>query len=406
MMTITSDVVIIGAGPAGCACALSLAESGLDVVVLDKNKFPREKICGDGLGKDVIRQLEKYFPDVKKAFDNLPQKLYSRGMRMVSPDNTVLDIELAKKGEVSGYVCQRRHFDNLLFNYVKQLPNVLVIENTEVKRISGETDAAFTYSDSQIFSSKIVVAADGPNSVAAKKMAMHKTKNDEEFIAVRAYYEGISGMHKDDFIEMHFYEEFLPGYLWIFPMYENTANVGINVMSKFVTSNKVSLKSLLEKYINEHPLLAHRFRNAKRISDYGAGRIALCTRKRRLSGERFILAGDAAWLVDPFTGEGIANAIRSGRMAAEHVMKCFTQNQFSARFNKEYDKCIYDSIWKEMRLNSMMQKLAANTKIVNYVVNKAKNSDSLKSLIVAALENPQVKKDTLKKLVLKKVFSW
>ena len=101
-------------------------------------------------------------------------------------------------------------------------------------------------------------------------------------------------------------------------------------------------------------------------------------KKRKISGERFLLAGDAASLVDPFTGEGVGNAIRSGRVAAEHVLKCFENGDFSENFNLEYDKEIYHRMWNELKLSRSMQKLFKHPRLINYAVSKASRNDNFK----------------------------
>jgi flavin-dependent dehydrogenase len=130
------------------------------------------------------------------------------------------------------------------------------------------------------------------------------------------------------------------------------------------------------------------------IKGYG---LPLGSKKRNLSGAKFLLAGDAAALIDPFSGEGIANAIRSGRIAAEHVIKCFEQNNFSAAFNKAYDREIYHRMWKEFKISRTLQNLVRYPILFNYVIKKARQSKYLQKFLVEALANVEKKKKILMK---------
>jgi flavin-dependent dehydrogenase len=115
-----------------------------------------------------------------------------------------------------------------------------------------------------------------------------------------------------------------------------------------------------------------------------------------LSGDRFLLLGDAANLIDPFTGEGIGNAIRSGRVAAEHLLKAFERNRFDAEFNKTYDREIYRKMWKELRISRSMQLLLYYPRIFNFVIKKASKNESIRTLLTSMLDNIDLKKELLK----------
>ncbi len=133
------------------------------------------------------------------------------------------------------------------------------------------------------------------------------------------------------------------------------------------------------------------------IKGYG---LPLGSKKRNISGERFLLTGDAAALIDPFSGEGIANAIRSGRVAADHTIQCFEQNDFSAAFNKAYDKEIYRRMWNEFKISKTLQRIINYPRLFNFVIKRVNNSKRLQSVLIEALANVQQKKKVLRKLLL------
>ena len=392
----TFDVVIVGAGPAGTSAAIKLAQSHLQVALLDKATFPRDKTCGDALSVDVINQLRLLSETLAADFETLQNKIPSYGVKIFSPDHNYIDIPFIDKNVKScGYVSPRLHFDNLLFNYAKQLSNVHVYENCTVKAVSIDDDKATLQTSAGIFNAKMVVGADGAHSIISKSLSDIRVEKEHYSAGLRVYYEGVSGFHEDGFIELHFFKNILPGYLWIFPLADNKANVGIGVLSSVVSKKKINLKETLQNLLKTHPHLAARFKDAKPLETIKGYGLPLGAKKRNLSGQRFVLTGDAAALIDPFTGEGIANAIRSGRVAAEHIKHCFKRNDFSAALNKDYDKEIYRRMSKEFKISKTLQRVVKYPGLFNFVVRKAKQSKYLQKFLIDALANVDKKKRIL-----------
>jgi len=399
------DVIIIGAGPAGCACALMLADTGLSVAIIDKDKSPKEKICGDGLSKDVINQIAMFPPIVKSSFDKISNKLFSSGIRFYAPDNNCLEISFEQENKsVSGYTCERKAFDEMLVNSVKTFINIELYEGCKVLNIEQGANGVSVFTENNTFTAKIIVGADGTNSLVAKKLASIEKDKSSQCIGIRGYFENVNGFHFGNYIELHFYKELLPGYIWLFPMAGNKANVGIGMMADDISKRKINLKSLLERFIKDHPIIAPRFSNATQIGKFEAWQIPLGTKKRKMSGESFLLAGDAACIVDPFTGEGIGNALRSGRAAADHIKLCFEKNRFDEVYNVAYDKEIYRRMWKELKMSSSVQKLFKHPKFINYAVKKANRNDHFKKLIADAMTNEGIKKSLIRPYSFYKTF--
>jgi flavin-dependent dehydrogenase len=214
----------------------------------------------------------------------------------------------------------------------------------------------------------------------------------------------VEGCHPQNHIELHFYKELLPGYFWIFPLPGNNANVGLGLVSSEVSRKKINLKEKLAELLKNHPNLKGRFRDAAPLENVQGYGLPLGSVKRSISGSRFLLLGDAAGLIDPFTGEGIANAIRSGRVAAAHVLKAFEQNRFNAEFNLAYNKEIYHKMWTEFRFGHSMQKLFHYPRIINFVVKKANRNKSVQLMLSAMLTNFEMKKELVKPSFYFKLF--
>lgn len=395
------DVIIVGAGPAGTASAIKLAKSGLNVALLDKATFPRDKICGDALSVDVINQLEMLSDKLAEQFGILENKIPSYGVKIFSPDHNHIDIPFIYKNVKScGYISPRVDFDALLFQHVKRYSNIHIYENCTVTDTDITNDEALLLTSLGTFSGKIIIGADGAQSVIAKISGDIKVEKEHYSAGLRVYYEGVSEFHMENFIELHFFKDILPGYLWIFPLSGNKANVGIGMLSSTVSKKKINLKLILQNLIKTHPHLKERFKDARPLETIKGYGLPLGSKKRNVSGAHFLLAGDAAALIDPFSGEGIANAIRSGRIAAEHVIKCFEQNNFSAAFNKAYDIEIYHRMWKEFKISRTLQNLVRYPILFNFVIKKARQSKYLQQFLTEALANVEKKK----KILLKPAF--
>ena len=387
------DVIIVGAGPAGAATAIALGNSGLSVALLDKSKFPRDKTCGDALSVDVVNQLKILSPLLSDSFEQLAAKIPSYGVKIFAPNGEPLDIPFVYQQEKKcGYVCSRLDFDHLLVRHLATYPNVSLFEDCLVSGVEDAGSQIRVHTNCGCFSGLMIVGADGAYSVIAKKLTNLKPDKEHYSAGLRLYCEGVSGFHPEKFIELHFFQHILPGYFWIFPLPDNTANVGIGMLSSTVSKKKVNLKEVLHQLISTHPAFADRFKHAKpkeTVKGYG---LPLGSKKRSLSGERYLLTGDAASLIDPFSGEGIANAIRSGRVAASHILKCFRENNFTKSFNTQYDHEIYRRMWKELRLSRALQRLCKYPWLFNFVVGKANQSRYVHQLLIDALANVDKKK--------------
>ena len=392
------DIIIVGAGPAGCACAYQLRDENIKIALIDKATFPRDKICGDALSADVVNQLYRIDKQLSEKFESFADKIDSHGVRFFAPNGQKLDIDFInpKYDKAAGYISKRVDFDNFFFNQVKELPNVDVFENHTVKDISVTEEEVLVTTDQQELISKITVGADGAHSIVNKKLGEIMVEKNHYCAGLRQYYKGVTDFHSKNHIELHFYDGVLPGYFWIFPLPNGQANVGLGMLSSEVSKQKVNLKEKLDEIVKTHPNVKDRFKNAEPMENIQGYGLPIGSKKRAISGNRFLLLGDAASLIDPFTGEGIGNAIRSGRFGAEHLKDCLRENKFDASFNKKYDKVIYHKMWNELRVSRGMQKMLKYPKLFNFVVKKANKNDSVRTLLTSMLDNIDLKKELTK----------
>jgi geranylgeranyl reductase family protein len=393
------DLVIIGAGPSGCTASLFLADSGLKIALIDKAVLPAEKTCGDALSGTVLRILKKIPGNCFDEFLSLEPKNPSWGIRFVAPGSEILDVPFIKgrKTDTSppGYLCKRKLFDGFLQKKVRESKSVSLIDNFQVKQISRENEVFTVNGEKEVLRCRMIIGADGTPSFAGNSLAGHSINYKQYSVGVRSYFTGITGFHPEQFIELHFLEELLPGYLWIFPMADGTANVGLAMLYEKTKASSMSLSRILMKIINTHTSISPRFSGAKMIGKIEAHGLPLGPDPKPVSGDGFLLAGDAASLVDPFSGEGIGNAMVSGELAASMVRDAFAQNNFSARFLKEYDERIYKKLGRELKTSHRLHELCTHPALFNLVVKKANKNKALKDMFSGMYTNQDLR-DELK----------
>lgn len=393
---ISCEVLIVGAGPAGVACALKLAEAGKKVYLLDKAQFPRDKICGDALSADVMNQLHQL--PLRQPFEQAAAvpKTGCRGVTMVAPNGIPLNIPFhAPAGRVAdtGYICRRTDFDNWLLQSVREQPLIRLKEEEKVTRILRNNQGWNVETNNNHYTTSLLIGADGANSVVARVL-QHRQINAHHYCAgLRRYYENVSGFTPGKpYIELHFMNQLLPGYFWIFPLPGNRANVGLGMLSSAINRKKVNLKTELDRIISSHPAIAPRFSDATALEPVRGFGLPIGSKRRNLSGDHYLLLGDAAGLIDPFSGEGIGNAIRSGRVAAAHILQANKKEAaFSADFNKAYDREIYRRMGHELQLSRKMQLLLNYPRLFNFIAGKASRNPSLQVLLTSMLSNVDVK---------------
>lgn len=385
----TYDVVIIGAGPAGCACAHQLSGQGLSIVILEKESFPRDKICGDGLTADIGNQLYLMNEGLGQRFEAMAEKNPSHGVRFYAPNQKHVDISYTtlEKPRAGFYVSKRVDFDNFLYEETKTMPDVDILENHTAKQFDFHQDSVSVTTNQGIFTGKMVVGADGAHSVINKQINKAKIDREHYSAGIRQYFENVECLPDNHHMEVHFYKEILPGYLWIFPLPNGNANVGMGILSSVVSKKKIDLKEKFNTLLATHPNLKDRFKHAKPTDSIRGFGLPLGSKKMTRSGDRYLLLGDAASLIDPFTGEGIGNALRSGRVAAAHILEGVKQNRFDAAFNLQYDKEIQRRMGTELRLSRSVQNLLKYPRLFNLVVNKANKNESIRLLLNSMLDD-------------------
>lgn len=398
-VNVEANALIVGAGPAGSTLSLFLAKEKIPHLIIDKAKFPRDKVCGDALSGKVADVLKKLDPDfLREIYSDENHFTGSYGVKFAAPNGNFIDIPFKKNLELlnhaPGFISKRLHFDDFLFRKIDTTA-ATVMENCSLKKAEpvegglkctleqeGKTLEVFT---------RLLIGAEGDRSIVSRNLAGFQKDEKHYCAGLRAYYKGITDFHEKNFIELHFLKELLPGYLWIFPLPNGEANVGVGMLSSEVSRRKINLKKIMSEAIGNNPTIRHRFANAELIGDVKGWGLPLGSRKRKVSGNNFLLTGDAASLIDPFTGEGIGNAMVTGMLAARQVQRSLRANRFDAAFLSEYDKEVYASLWSELKLSHTLQRLSGYSSLFNYVVNKASRNETLRDTITCMFDDLSIR---------------
>ncbi|MBC5994676.1 geranylgeranyl reductase family protein [Pontibacter cellulosilyticus] len=384
-----TEICILGAGPGGTTAALHLAQMGISCLLVDRAVFPRDKVCGDALSGKVVNELRRISDELPGLFSQQEEQLPSWGIHFVSPGGQKLSVPFKYNynrdvDSPAGYISKRLHFDNFLVEQVKQRSEITLLEGVELAKYEQLSGGGFILSGKEgepQVEAKLLIVANGAQSGFARHVAGLQQEPEHYCAGLRAYYKGVQDLDGDNFIELHFFKDFLPGYFWVFPLPGGFANVGVGMLSSAISSKKINLKKEMLRMIETHPELQKRFANAELVGDIKGYGLPLGSKKRSLSGDNYMLVGDAGALIDPFTGEGVSNAMISGRWAATQAALCLQHQDFSASFMQAYDKAVYNRLWKELRLSRQMQKLLNYPWLFNQIADKASKNQALAKTI-------------------------
>jgi len=328
----SADVIVVGAGPAGSTAATLLARAGIDVLLLEKSTFPREKVCGDGLTPRGVRQLHALGIDT--SGDGW---IRNRGLRVVGGDVTIeLPWPTLADFPDFGVVRPRRDFDDMLATLAVKAGARLRTATTvtgpvideRFDRIAGVT--AKTTDDGGAvhrFGAPLVIAADGVSARVALGMGINKRDDRPLGVAVRRYYR--SPRADDDHLESHLElwdrgdqrnPKLLPGYGWIFGLGDGTVNVGLGMLNSSKAFGHTDYRALLRTWLDGTPE-EWGLREQNAVGTVGGAALPMGFNRTPHYDRGLLLIGDAGGVVNPFNGEGIAYAMESAAIAVDAVLQ-------------------------------------------------------------------------------------
>ena len=344
--TQAADVIVVGAGPAGSSAAFHLAQAGVDVLLLEKAAFPRDKICGDGLTPRAVRQLVAMGIDL-----DAPGWARNNGLRIVGAGHR-LELPWPELASFPPYgmVRTRMDFDELLARHAEKA-GARLMERTAVTgpvfdeatgRVVGVTarpvdERGRKVGDETTYRAPVVIAADGVSARIAIALGLERRENRPMGVAVRAYYQ--TPRHDDPWMEswLELWDgtpgssNLLPGYGWIFGIGDGTANVGLGILNTSKAFQHVDYKDVLQRWLSNTPEEWGFRDDANRVGRIGSAALPMGFNRKPHYTRGVLLCGDSGGMVNPFNGEGIDYALESGHVAAETIVQALATPAGPAR---------------------------------------------------------------------------
>jgi len=375
------DIIIVGAGPAGLSAAIHLANSNFKIALIDKATFPRQKICGGGLSDRSVNCLKRMPYNIYSDFLKQPWARPCNGIVFGDTKGKLLNLKLPDTlTESWGFVVDRIKFDHFLFQKIEKFSNIKIFQNTNISSVEQATDCITVKSKTEEFSAKLLIVADGVNSFLARKLSGTKKVAGSYLISSRFIAENVADLSPQGHIELHFLKETLPFYFWIFPLENGLANIGTAYSLKFAKKTKKKVFNDVVSIFETHERFRERFKDAKIVSKVQTWALSLFSEPISYSGNRFLLTGDAAQIIDPATGEGIGNALLSGEYAAKMAITACSVQNFTHKFLFQYDQFLYKRIGKEMEQRKKLVGIFNSEFIINFLLKRLNSSNYVKSV--------------------------
>lgn len=383
------DILVIGAGPAGAAAGYWLATEGLDVVIVDKRVFPREKTCGGGLTPRAVKQINDMgLGDQLSQFhryDGLRATAYGQALELHWPTHPMYPQH--------GYVVRRRELDTMVArNAVAAGATLLeghealapVLERGFVR---GATVQAQDSETPFNITARYVIVADGANSRFGRALGTFRTKEWPYGTAIRTYWE--TPRHAEPWIESALdvkdrQGNTMPGYGWIFPLGDGTVNIGVGLLSTFRDFKSINTTHLLNEYAR---MIADRWEiNPDQPTGKAtSGRIPMGGSVGPKSGPTYLVVGDAAGSVNPFNGEGINYAYETGRISAQILTEAIRNNDPTAL--QRYQTLIDDEYGQYFKVARLFARIIGRPAIMRELSRVGINNRTLMEWIVRIMAN-------------------
>ncbi|MFD8507667.1 geranylgeranyl reductase family protein [Streptomyces sp. NPDC059687] len=395
----TADVIVVGAGPAGSTTAYYLAKAGLDVLLLEKTAFPREKVCGDGLTPRATKQLVSMGIDISEEAGWLRNK----GLRIIG-GGVRLQLDWPDLASYPNYglVRKRDDFDEQLARQAQKAGARLYercnvgapVVDDRTGRITGVHAKLGEDKREVTFHASLVVAADGNSTRLSLAMGLHRREDRPMGVAVRTYF--TSPRHDDDYLESWLelwdrrggQERLLPGYGWIFGMGDGTSNVGLGVLNTSAAFKELDWREVLKAWCASMPE-DWGYTPENMTGPIRGAALPMAFNRQPHYTKGLLLVGDAGGLVNPFNGEGIAYAMESGQIAADVIVQALARATPAQREMalQNYPKILKDTYGGYYTLGRAFVKLIGNPKVMKIAAQRGLTHPLLMKFTLKLLAN-------------------
>ncbi|MEW6741539.1 MAG: NAD(P)/FAD-dependent oxidoreductase [Planctomycetota bacterium] len=380
------DVIVVGGGPAGSVVARQLALAGWRVLVLERERFPRDKVCGEYLCPEAVAALANL--GLLGALEGIPQRRVTR-VRITSPAGHVVDGHFARRdGSVPyGISLARAELDHALLREAAAA-GALVYEGARATDVQCGEDAAevhFTPTDgsSQVARSALVIGADGRFSVVARRLGVAPPQRVRGRAVVHGQCRGVSV--PPERVEMFL----LPGRRYIGVNYLPNGIVNLSLVAdleEVCDAGSQRAEQLLVEALRSAPAMCQRFGSASFV---GRPRVLAPLRVRRLAahGERVLLVGDAAGFLDPLTGEGVHMALVTAVLAAETAEEALRTGRFGVGELSAYTRQRRRRLRAKLALDAFFQWLLGHPRLQDWLGKRFGSSREARDVLVSVVGN-------------------
>ena len=386
------DVLVSGGGPAGSAIAYHLSKLGLRVIVAESEKFPRDKVCGDAVSPIAINELHEMGITSSNIFRKA-NEITKVGL-FVKNDHAIVNLVLPEHLPYHARIIPRIELDNAIFETAKKVGTEF-LEQTRVLKYKVLPNKVITtlQQEQKVFdiTSKIIIGADGSRSVVRRLLRKETFDEDYQLVGLRAYYDEVKG--PSDRMDVYFIEDNFPGIYWFFPEGESGANIGLATLSKTFPQKQQQVKKLLTDHISNNKDISARIGNGKLRHKIEGWPITFYDAKKEVTGNRVLLVGEAAGLINPLSGDGIQYALLSARWASEILKKCFEEDDFTTEKLQPYKKILDKELGYDLAFSNLIVHFPRNKsllpiwmKAVDILVARAKNDQKFGEIIVGISE--------------------
>ena len=356
---------------------MALAQQGRDVLLLDRQQFPRDKTCGDAVPAGAIELLYGLGmrQKIEKAGFYPVRKLLISGL-----NGSVLEAEFQESAlGAESYVIPRLQFDATLqqhavdsgAEYGQAQVKEPIIEQGQVVGVMARRNGRV-----EEIRSRMVVGADGATSVITRTLRPENNRHVDKHraVALRAYVEDLEELPHE--IEFYLYKGIVPGYAWIFPIGEGKANIGLGMRLDIFRRQKRNLEEMLKIFL-EMPAIKKRLKRGGQLRDIATWSLNFGSQKHlQHVYDGALLVGDAAGFINPLTGGGIHNAVISGKFAADTIEAALRQGNVSATALKIYEQRCHEEMWAGMRRSFFFQRLIGQFPFIVDILVSRMNANS------------------------------
>ncbi|SPF68825.1 Geranylgeranyl reductase family [Propionibacterium ruminifibrarum] len=367
-----ADVIVVGAGPGGSATAAFCAQRGLDVLLLEKATFPRDKVCGDGLTPRAVRMLTRLGIDTSESAGFL----HNKGLRVYGGRTEPFELPWPELADFPNYgtTCPRLRLDDMLAGRAMQLGvHLLTGANVVEPLLVGDRITGVRTADGRTFRAPVVVAADGNSTRLGVAMGRRRDEKRPMGVAVRAYFE--SPRHDDPWMESWLelwdgergHSTQLPGYAWVFPMGDGRCNVGLGMLNSSPAFGRTDYRRLMRTWLASTPP-QWCFDEEHMVDRIRGAALPMALNRKPAYAGGLLLVGDAGGMVNPFNGEGIDYSLEAAEMAADAICEAHSRGIGTAAAERAlmgYETSVQKGFGGYYRLGMIFSRLIGNPKIMH-----------------------------------------